>query len=372
MRKDVGEPGYTCAGDLEKGAVYDVAATSVVIMKKAILIAVALLAAVGVLVGYSYGWTAYYSAWRLMVGPRRRPLRDIAFERTETRRLRGQYLVEGALACFRCHSERDWSQDGAPVLEGAKGAGHRFEKEGIPNLTAPNITPDRETGAGNWTDDMLARSIREGIGHDGRALHPQMWAAAFSKLPDEDVASIVVYLRSIPAVRNSLPKTQLTLSQRFRFNARLQPITDVVPQPKFDSPKDRGEFLEFVADCAGCHTDWYHPGSAVNGQLFGGGNLIEAPNGEKIFSPNLTPDPSGISYYDEKMFIQVIRTGKVGARKLHGVMPWVFYRNMSDEDLKAIFAWLRSQTPVKHVVDNTEPATYCRLCFQKHGGGDRN
>jgi hypothetical protein len=45
---------------------------------------------------------------------------------------------------------------------------------------------------------------------------------------------------------------------------------------------------------------------------------------------------------------------------------------MSDEDLKAIFAWLRSQTPVKHVVDNTEPATYCRLCFQKHGGGDRN
>jgi len=68
----------------------------------------------------------------------------------------------------------------------------------------------------------------------------------------------------------------------------------------------------------------------------------------------------------------VIRTGKVGARKLHGVMPWAFYRNMNDEDLKAIFAWLQSQAPVKHIVDNTEPPTFCRLCRQKHGGGERN
>jgi len=225
-------------------------------MKKAILFTVVGLAAVGGFVGYSYGWTAYYSAWRLVVGPRKRALRGITFERTETRRARGQYLVEGVLACFRCHSERDWGQDGAPVPENARGAGHRFDKEDIPNLTAPNITPDRETGAALWTDDMLARSIREGIGHDGRALHPHMWAAAFSMLPDEDVASIVVYVRSIPAIRNSLPKTRLTLSQQFRFNTRPEPITDILPEPKFETPKDRGEFLEFVADCAGCHTDW--------------------------------------------------------------------------------------------------------------------
>jgi mono/diheme cytochrome c family protein len=301
-----------------------------------------------------------------------RPLRDITFERTEARRQRGQYLAEGPLACFRCHSDRDWTQEGAPVRADKKGAGHAFDKEGIPSLVAPNLTPDAETGAGTWTDDMLARSIREGIGHDGRVLHPQMWYAAFSKLSDEDVAAIVVYLRSLPAIRNALPQTSLTWSQKFRFNTRPVPITDPQPEPKFETPKDRGEFLEFVADCAGCHTDWYHPGSAVNGQLFGGGNLIEGPTGEKIFSPNLTPEPSGISYYDEKLFIQVIRTGKVGVRKLHGVMPWAFYRNMNDDDLRAIFAWLRAQTPVKHIVDNTEPPTYCRLCTQRHGGGDRN
>lgn len=219
---------------------------------------------------------------------------------------------------------------------------------------------------------MLARAIREGIGHDGRALHPQMWWAAFSKLSDEDVAAIVVYLRSLPPIRHAVPANRLSLSQRWRFNSKPEPITDARPELKFTSLKERGEFLEFVADCAGCHTDWYHPGSAVNGQLFGGGNLIDSPTGERIFSPNLTPDPSGISYYDEKLFIQALRTGKVGARKLHGVMPWIFYRHMSDDDLKAIFAWLRAQAPVKHIVDNTEPPTYCRLCTQRHGGGDRN
>lgn len=341
-------------------------------MKHALLILVALLAIAGLAIGFTLGWGTYYSAWRLAVGPRKRPLRNMVFERTEGRRLRGQYLAEGMLACFRCHSDRDWTQEGGPVAAGKKGAGHIFDKEDIPSLVAPNITPDAETGAGRWTDDMLARAIREGIGHDGRTLHPQMWSAAFSKLPDEDVAAIVVYLRSIPPIRNPLSHTVLTMSQKFRFNTRPEPILDARPQPSFSTPKERGEFLEYAADCAGCHTDWYHPGSAVNGQLFAGGNLIDAPTGEKIFSPNLTPDPSGISYYDDNLFLQVIRTGKVGARKLHGVMPWAFYRNMSDDDLKAVFAWLRSQTPVKHIVDNTEPPTFCRLCWQRHGGGERN
>ena len=73
------------------------------------------------------------------------------------------------------------------------------------------------------------------------------------------------------------------------------------------------------------------------------------------------------------MFIQVTRTGKVGARKLHAVMPWAFSRNMSDEDIGgALRVATGRRTPVKHLVDNNEAPTYCRLCFQKHGGGDRN
>jgi mono/diheme cytochrome c family protein len=317
-------------------------------------------------------WQTYSAAWRVVAGPRSRPLRSGAFDRTDARHARGQYLVEGPLACFRCHSERDWTQPGAPVIESTKGAGHEFKTEGIPNLVAPNITPDPETGAGNWTDDMLARAIREGVGHDGRGLHPQMWYEAFHRLSDEDVASVVVYLRSIPAIRRPMPHTQLTLSQKFRFYSMPEPITSPRTDTSFATPKDLGEHLEFVADCAGCHTDWYHPGSEVNEKLFGGGNAIPGPDGRDIFSVNITPDPTGIAYKDPAIFIETMRSGRVGGHVVNGVMPWAFYRNMTDDDLKAIFAWLQAQDPVKHIVDNAAPPTFCKRCRQKHGGGELN
>jgi hypothetical protein len=91
-----------------------------------------------------------------------------------------------------------------------------------------------------------------------------------------------------------------------------------------------------------------------------------------VTSANITPSPSGISYYDEKMFLEVIRTGHVKARELKPIMLWRSFRNMNDEDLKAIYAYLRTVAPVQHRVDNTEPPTPCKLCKGKHGSGDRN
>ena len=70
---------------------------------------------------------------------------------------------------------------------------------------APNLTPDPETGAGSWTDDQLARAMREGVGHDGRALFPIMPYQHYRNMSDEDLASVVVYLRSLPPVHNQLP-----------------------------------------------------------------------------------------------------------------------------------------------------------------------
>ena len=87
---------------------------------------------------------------------------------------------------------------------------------------------------------------------------------------------------------------------------------------------------------------------------------------------NITPDPSGISFMDEKLFIQAMRTGQVRAYQIATIMPWVFLRNLNDNDLKAIYAYLRSIPPVRHRVDNTEPPRFCRLCRHKHGFGDRN
>ena len=98
---------------------------------------------------------------------------------------------------------------------------------------------------------------------------------------------------------------------------------------------------------------------------------MRRPKGEAS-TANITPDPSGISYYDEVLFIEVMRTGYVKARKLSSIMPFNAFKNLTDDDLKAIFAYLRTLKPVKHRVDNTEPPTYCKLCRQKHGGGNQN
>ena len=87
---------------------------------------------------------------------------------------------------------------------------------------------------------------------------------------------------------------------------------------------------------------------------------------------NITQDASGISYYNEELFLQALRTGKVKARSLSHIMPWSIYRGMTDEDLKAIFAYLKTVKPVKHTVDNAEPPTACKLCGMQHGGGNRN
>ena len=74
------------------------------------------------------------------------------------------------------------------------------------NISAPNLTPDPETGSGRWTDDQIARAIREGVKHDDTILFPMMPYGEYKTLSDEDLASVVVYLRSIPPVRNPLPR----------------------------------------------------------------------------------------------------------------------------------------------------------------------
>jgi len=87
---------------------------------------------------------------------------------------------------------------------------------------------------------------------------------------------------------------------------------------------------------------------------------------------NITPDASGIAYYNEDLFLKMMRTGFVQARKINPVMPYTLYGKMTDDDLKAIFGYLRTLKPVHHRVDNSLPPTYCKLCRQKHGAGDQN
>jgi len=92
-----------------------------------------------------------------------------------------------------------------------------------------------------------------------------------------------------------------------------------------------------------------------------------------VASANITQDPSGIPYYTEAIFIQTIRTGKVaGVRPLSAAMPWVFFRTMTDADLRDVFAYLRSVAAVQHRVNNADPPTWCPRCGRRHGLGEFN
>ncbi len=140
-----------------------------------------------------------------------------------------------------------------------------------------------------------------------------------------------------------------------------------MPEPD-SSPARYGAYLAEMGQCSECHTPRNRMLQPIPGMEMGGGT----PIGKEVVSANLTPDASGIPYYDEPLFLGVIRTGYVGARKLKPVMPWWLHRNMTDDDLKSLFAYLRTLKPVKHRVDNTEPPTQCKLCGKKHGFGDHN
>ena len=309
--------------------------------------------------------------WRPFVGPKARPLTDRKFEVTQARLERGEYLVEGSLHCFQCHAQPDKTAAGAPALLHTKGGGRIWNEEGFPWLVTPNITPHKETGAGNWTDDMLARAIREGIGHDGRALFPLMPYRSFSHMSDEDLASVVVYLRSINPIEDRLPKTKTPFPLSIILNILPEPLNAAVPSPDLSTQVKRGEYLAKISDCEGCHTPRGRMSPTIPGMEFAGGNVL-GQGDAAVAATNITPDPTGISYYDEALFLEVMHTGHVKARELKPVMPWVYLRNMNDEDLKAVFAYLRTLKPVDHSVDNTEPGTYCTKCRQVHGFGERN
>ena len=138
---------------------------------------------------------------------------------------RGKYLVESVTGCVYCHSELDWKARGYPVKAGTEGSGRSWADEGIPFLTAPNITSDPETGGGKWSDDMYARAIREGIGHDGRALFPLMPYPNYRQMSDEDLASVVVYIRSLPpGDARRTPKSQVPFPLNRLINGVPQPL----------------------------------------------------------------------------------------------------------------------------------------------------
>jgi mono/diheme cytochrome c family protein len=303
---------------------------------------------------------------------------------------RGRYLAHAVCECFECHSPMQDNDLVLPV-ESKLGAGDILNRK--TRLVAPNITPDPETGAGRWTDDQLIRAIRQGVSHDGRRLSVVMPYPTLSILTDEDVRAIVAYLRSLPPVRNSLPKW---IPIRVAEPPAEPPRAPATPS-ELATRKGRGAYLAHIARCGHCHSPRPATGSEHLRRFdmeFGGGRRFETkryfdeldddpvrPPAEAarldpasfVTSPNITQDPSGIPYFDEAIFIRTIRTGRVaGIRPLSRAMLWFEFRKLTDDDLGAIFEFLRSVPPVRHRVNNADPPTYCPRCGRRHGLGELN
>ena len=214
---------------------------------------------------------------------------------------------------------------------------------------APNLTSDPETGLGAIPDDAVARAIREGVSHDGRALFMMPWQN-YRSLSDEDVASVVAYLRALPPVKKARGTTAIQAPVRWFLKAGPEPLAAPVTTAIAADPVARGRQLAEIGQCQSCHTPVDARHQPLPGMAYAGGQAFTI-DGVRYRSSNITPDASGISYYNEELFIRTMRTGNVGGRRLAPIMPWADIRKLTDDDLKALWAYLRTVTPVAHEVE---------------------
>jgi hypothetical protein len=208
-----------------------------------------LLALVGVLVVVIIGGISAVG-WQVVLGPDARAVTDRRFEATDARIARGEYLASAA-ACFHCHSEHDLTDPTYPVVPGRRGAGWDMPIPELGKVVSRNITPDPETGIGAWTDDEIARAIQEGVSRDGSALFPIMPYLNFRNMTDEDVASLVVFLRTLPPVKQVRARSEYIFPLNLLINTMPAPLSSHTPVAR-TTPEARGEYLARMV--AGCQT----------------------------------------------------------------------------------------------------------------------
>jgi mono/diheme cytochrome c family protein len=283
---------------------------------------------------------------------------NLKVEMSAARIARGKYIFAVA-DCDGCHSLRDFTRFAGPVVEHGRGQGFVFPREmGLPGtVAAANITPDKETGIGAWTDGEKLRAIRDGVSRDGRTLFPLMGYTRFRAMSDEDAESLVAYLNTLEPVRNRVPRTAIDFPVSMLIRTAPQPAGRV-PRPDRSNRVKYGEYLANIAGCAECHT-------SDGGEAFAGGFEFKFP-GATVVSANITPDvETGIGSWSEEMFVSrftayraYLEKGSPKAgRERFTIMPWLSFAQMEPDDLKAIYAYLRTQPAVaKKVEKHPAPA----------------
>lgn len=296
--------------------------------------------------------------------PRQRPPLDITVEVTPDLVARGTYLVDHVLLCNDCHSERDWSIYGGPPMP-PFGAGRECMtrqtetigvrvSEGQGNfpgvLCIRNITPDLESGVGNWTDGEIIRAMREGVDHVGKGLFPIMPYFIYRNISDQDAAAIVAYMRNLEPVRAERPERDIDFPMSMLIESFPEPLDGPVPHPDESDPVAYGEYLATIARCGFCHTPRQGQGKdGIPGKEFAGG-VPFVLGARETPSKNLTPHATGIGTWTREAFIARFKLfgdrHPVATPEENTLMNWSAYAGMTEADLGAIYEFLRSLPPV--------------------------
>ncbi|HEY0707444.1 MAG TPA: c-type cytochrome [Polyangia bacterium] len=288
-----------------------------------------------------------------------RPTTLDKIDATPERLERGGYLVNSIMSCGACHTPRvgnTWL--GGERADAYLAGGGMFDDPDMGfQINSPNITPDRETGIGAWSDDEILRAIRDGVHKDGSLLRPPMPFYMYDALSDEDGRAVVAYLRTVPPIKNAVPRTaKLPFMLKFAMSFGLihhKPVSNV-QAPKPTDKQAYGGYLARLGLCVDCHS-MTDKGPDLDDNLLAGSTapLAERQYG-KVWARNLTPDPeTGIGKYTAEQLKTSLRSGKrldgkPMAPPMSLVLPHI--STWTEEDLDALVVYLRSVPPKKRQV----------------------
>ena len=254
---------------------------------------------------------------------------------------RGRALVNGIAACGNCHTPIDAT--GKPLTDRLLSGGRMFKDASLTAYSA-NLTPDPETGIGRWTDAELVRGIREGIRPDGSLIRAPMPVELYRKLADDDLEAIIAYLRSLPSIKNAVAKSEYRIPMPTSYGP---PVGRVEAPPRTDLVR-YGEYLAGpLGHCVECHTpriDRLHHDFA--NRMGAGGVIFEGPWGASV-SRNLTSHQTGLKDWSDDEIARAIRDGvSRDGSKLRPPMGFAYYKNVDDEQMRALIAYMRALKPV--------------------------
>ncbi|SEF79065.1 c-type cytochrome [Algoriphagus boritolerans] len=290
--------------------------------------------------------------------PKVDPAPELTIEYTPDRIERGAYLANHVTVCMDCHSTRDFSRFSGPPAPGTLGAGGDVfdHSMGLPGVFyAKNITPH---GISDYSDGELYRLITTGVTNDGRPMFPLMPYTYYGKMDPEDIYDIIAYVRSLSAIETDIPDSEAD----FPVNLILRTIPKNAEMTKKPDPTDQvayGGYLVNASGCVECHTQVDPQGMILQDVKFAGGRSFPFPDGSIVTSSNITQDDeTGIGNWNEEMFVQRFAQyadsgyviPKVSPGEFNTIMPWTMYAGMKKEDLRAIYAYLKTIEPIKNEV----------------------